>query len=131
VSQFLLCNYDTVPTIWFLTPKGPLVPMGDKPILGYVVWSHTIFGFFETFCEDASQNKLCVSANFMILRANTIFVKTAQGMWKCQKWCFCEYEGCQCRCNFCRGNLYYKCHACMRREVCSEIVISNQTIEIK
>jgi hypothetical protein len=31
--------------------------------------------FFETFCEDASRNKLCVSANFMILGA------TVQKLW--------------------------------------------------
>jgi hypothetical protein len=61
---------------WFiLTPKGPLVPTGDKPVLGCVVWSHTIFRFFETFCEDASRNKLRVSANFMILGA------TVQKLW--------------------------------------------------
>jgi hypothetical protein len=54
---------------WMLTPKGPLVPMGDKPILGCVVWSQTIFRYFETFCENAFQNKLRVSANFMILGA--------------------------------------------------------------
>jgi hypothetical protein len=59
-----------------LTPKSPLVPTGDKPILGCVVWSHTIFRFFETFCEDASQNKLRMSANFMILGA------TVQKLWE-------------------------------------------------
>jgi hypothetical protein len=59
-----------------LTPKGPLVPMGDKPILACVVRSHTIFRFFETFREDASQNKLRVSANFMILGA------MVQKLWK-------------------------------------------------
>jgi hypothetical protein len=32
-----------------LTPKGPLVPMGDKPVLGSVTWSSSIFRFFETF----------------------------------------------------------------------------------
>jgi hypothetical protein len=46
-----------------------------KPVLGCVVRSHTIFRFFETFCEGASQNKLCVSANFMILGA------TGQKLW--------------------------------------------------
>jgi hypothetical protein len=38
-----------------------------KPILVSVASPQTIFRFFETFCEDASQNKLRVSANFMIL----------------------------------------------------------------
>ena len=55
-----------------LTPKGPLVP---KLVLGCVVWSHTIFSFFESFCEDASWNKLRMSANFMILGA------TVQKLW--------------------------------------------------
>jgi hypothetical protein len=58
-----------------LTPKGPLVPTRDKPILGCVVWSHTIFRIFETSCEAMSQNKLRVSANFMI------FVATVQKLW--------------------------------------------------
>jgi hypothetical protein len=58
-----------------LTPKGPLVPMGDKPILGCVVWPHTIFRFFESFCKDASRNKLHISANIMILGA------TVQKLW--------------------------------------------------
>jgi hypothetical protein len=35
----------------------------------------SIFSFFETFCEDASRNKLRVSANFMIL------VATVQKLW--------------------------------------------------
>jgi hypothetical protein len=49
---------------------------GDKPIMGCVVWSQTIFRFFEFFCEDASQNKLRVSENFMILGA------TVQKLWE-------------------------------------------------
>jgi hypothetical protein len=64
-----------VSKICSLTPKGPLVPTGDKPVLGCVVSSHTIFRFFETLCEDASWNKLRVSANFMILGA------TVQKLW--------------------------------------------------
>jgi hypothetical protein len=32
-----------------LTPKGPTIPAGDKPVLDIVAWSHTIFRFFETF----------------------------------------------------------------------------------
>ena len=38
-----------------------------KPVLGNVIWSHTIFWFFETFCEDVFHYKLCVSTNFIIL----------------------------------------------------------------
>jgi hypothetical protein len=30
----------------------------SKPVLVSVTWAHTIFRFFETFCEDASRNKL-------------------------------------------------------------------------
>jgi hypothetical protein len=41
--------------------------MGDKPVLGSVLLSHTIFRFLETFFPNVSQNKLCVSTNFMIL----------------------------------------------------------------
>jgi hypothetical protein len=40
-----------------------------KPDLVSLASPHIIFRFFETFCEDASQNKLRVSANFMILGA--------------------------------------------------------------
>jgi hypothetical protein len=50
-----------------LTPKGPYVPGVTKPVLVSVARPQTIFRFFETFCEDASQNKLCMSTNFMIL----------------------------------------------------------------
>jgi hypothetical protein len=46
--------------------------MGAKPVLGSVVWTHTIFRFFP----NAYRNKLCVSANFMILGA------TDQKLWK-------------------------------------------------
>jgi hypothetical protein len=58
-----------------LTPKGPYVPSVTKPVLVSVAWPHTIFGNFETFCEDASRNKLWMSANFMILGA------TVQKLW--------------------------------------------------
>jgi hypothetical protein len=37
-----------------------------KPVLDSVTWSHTIFWFFETFGEDVSHYKLCVSTNFII-----------------------------------------------------------------
>jgi hypothetical protein len=37
-----------------LTPKGPLVPTGDKPVLDSVAWSYTIFRFFETFFPNVS-----------------------------------------------------------------------------
>jgi hypothetical protein len=43
--------------------------MGDKPVLGNVACSHTIFRFFEIISPSASQNKLRVSTNFMILGA--------------------------------------------------------------
>jgi hypothetical protein len=53
-----------------LTPKGPLVPTGDKPVLGSVVCSHNIFRILEFFFpSNASRNKLRVSTNFMILGA--------------------------------------------------------------
>jgi hypothetical protein len=58
-----------------LTPKGPTVPTGDKPVLGSVTWSLTISRFFETFFPNASRNRLCVSTNFMILGA------TDQKLW--------------------------------------------------
>jgi hypothetical protein len=32
-----------------LTPKGPIVCTGDKPVLGCVVGSHTIFRFLDFF----------------------------------------------------------------------------------
>jgi hypothetical protein len=41
-----------------LTPKGLNVRTADKPVLVSVTWAHTIFGFFETFCEHASRTKL-------------------------------------------------------------------------
>jgi hypothetical protein len=62
---------------------------------------------------------------------NTVFVKTAQGMWKCHKWRFCEYVERQRRFNYCLGNLDYKCCACIRKEACSEIMSSNETTGIK
>jgi hypothetical protein len=46
-----------------------------KPVLVSVASPHTIFRFFETFCEDASRNKLRMSSNFMILEA------TVQKLW--------------------------------------------------
>jgi hypothetical protein len=49
-----------------LIPKGPYVPRVTKPVLVSVAWPHTIFKFFETFCEDASRSELCVSTNFII-----------------------------------------------------------------
>jgi hypothetical protein len=58
-----------------LTPKGLNVPRVTKPVLVSVASPHTIFRFFETFCKDASRNKLHVSANFMILGA------TVQKLW--------------------------------------------------
>ena len=52
------------------------VPKVTKPILGSVTWFHTIFILsFETFCEDASRYKLCVSTNFII------FGLTDQKLW--------------------------------------------------
>jgi hypothetical protein len=41
-----------------LSPKGPNVRTADKPVLVNVTWAHTIFRFFETFCEDVSRYKL-------------------------------------------------------------------------
>jgi hypothetical protein len=58
-----------------LTPKRLNVRGVTKPILGSVTWSHTIFRFFETFCEDASHHKLRVSTNFII------FGLTDQKLW--------------------------------------------------
>jgi hypothetical protein len=40
-----------------------------KPVLVSFACPHTIFRFFETFCEDASRRKLRVSTNFKILGA--------------------------------------------------------------
>jgi hypothetical protein len=54
---------------WRLIPKGLNVPRVTKPDLVSVASPHNIFRFFETFCEDASRNKLRMSANFMILGA--------------------------------------------------------------
>ena len=58
-----------------LTPKGPLVPMGDKPVLDCFVWSHIIFRFSEFFSPNASCSKLRMSTNFMMLGA------TDQKLW--------------------------------------------------
>jgi hypothetical protein len=49
-----------------LTPKGPLIPTGDKPVLGSVTSSHTIFRFFETFREDVPRNNLLREYKFHI-----------------------------------------------------------------
>jgi hypothetical protein len=49
-----------------LTPKGLLVPIGNKPVLGSITWSPSIFIFFETFCKYAPRNKLHESTNFII-----------------------------------------------------------------
>jgi hypothetical protein len=57
-----------------LTPKGPLVPTGDKPDLGYFVWSHTIFRILEFFLPTRSLNKLHVNTNFMILETKVMDV---------------------------------------------------------
>jgi hypothetical protein len=51
-SLVFLCTCD------FLTPKGLNVRTADKPVLVSVTWAHTIFRFFETFCEYAPCNKL-------------------------------------------------------------------------
>jgi hypothetical protein len=58
-----------------LTPKGSYVPRVTKPVLVNVAWPHTIFRFFETFCEDESRTKLHVSTNFII------FGSTDQKLW--------------------------------------------------
>jgi hypothetical protein len=58
-----------------LIHKGLNVPGVTKPVLVSIASPHTIFRFFETFCEDGSRNKLCLSANFMILGA------TVQKLW--------------------------------------------------
>jgi hypothetical protein len=55
-----------------LTPRGRTGPTGTKPVLGSLVWAHTIF---RILVLNVSQNKLCVSANFMILGA------TDQKLW--------------------------------------------------
>jgi hypothetical protein len=39
----------------------------DKLVLGSVIWSHTIFRFFETFYEDASPSKLHRSTKIFFL----------------------------------------------------------------
>jgi hypothetical protein len=59
-----------------LTPKGRTGPTGAKPVLGSVVSTHTIFRIIEYFFPpNASRNKFCISANFMILGA------TDQKLW--------------------------------------------------
>jgi hypothetical protein len=49
--------------------------MRDKPVLGSVAWSHTIFRIFRICFPNASCSKLRVSTNFMILGA------TDQKLW--------------------------------------------------
>jgi hypothetical protein len=65
-----------------LTPKRPYVPGVTKLVLVRVVWSHTIFGFFETFCEDASHPKLCVSINFIIFGPTDQKLMVFEVFWK-------------------------------------------------
>jgi hypothetical protein len=48
----------TKPRIYNLTPKRPNVRRADKPVLGSVTLSHTIFKISKTFGEDASRSKL-------------------------------------------------------------------------
>jgi hypothetical protein len=55
--------------------KGPLAPMEDKPVLGNVTWSPSIFRFLEFFCENAPRNKLHGSTNFVF------FGPTDQKLW--------------------------------------------------
>ena len=43
--------------IFALIPKRPNVYTVDKPVLVSVTWAHTIFRFFDTFCEEASLRK--------------------------------------------------------------------------
>ena len=50
----------------YLTPKGLNVLRVTKLVLGNVIWPHSIFKFFETFCEHTSCNKLCENTNFII-----------------------------------------------------------------
>jgi hypothetical protein len=64
-----------MPTI-LLTPKRLLVPTGDKPVLGSVTWSPSIFNFFESFCKDVPCNKLHGSTNFVF------FGPTDQKLWR-------------------------------------------------
>jgi hypothetical protein len=51
------CFYGKI-SLGHLTPKGLNVRTADKLVLVSVTWAHTIFGFFETFCEHASRTKL-------------------------------------------------------------------------
>jgi hypothetical protein len=62
---------------------------------------------------------------------NTVFVKTAQGMWKCHKWRFCEYVGRQRRCCFCQKNIYCKYSVRMKRKPRSTVLIRNEIIRRK
>jgi hypothetical protein len=59
---------------------------------------------------------------------NTVFVKTAQGRWKCHMWRFCEYIGRQRRCYFCKKIVYYKCSVCLKRKACLVVLIRNEII---
>jgi hypothetical protein len=58
-----------------LTRKGPLVPTGDKPVLGCVVMISHYFKIFRNFSPTRSLNKLRINTNFMILGA------TVQKLW--------------------------------------------------
>jgi hypothetical protein len=71
-------NYE-IGNYLFLTPKGPNVHTADKPVLGSVTWSYTIFRFFETFCEDASRSKLRGSTKIVFFRT---YGSKVMGFWK-------------------------------------------------
>jgi hypothetical protein len=58
-----------------LTPKGVNVRTADKPVLGSVTKSHTIFRFLKTFFEDAPRSKLCGSTKIVF------FGHTDQKLW--------------------------------------------------
>jgi hypothetical protein len=58
-NEDVLAPFVTNHKIQCLTPKGLNIRGVTKPVLGSTTWSHTIFSFFETFCEDASRHKLC------------------------------------------------------------------------
>jgi hypothetical protein len=74
-TSYLKTSCCMVQDAYALTPKGLNVRGVTKPVLGSVTWSHTIFRFFETFCEDASRHKHRMSTNFII------FGPTDQKLW--------------------------------------------------